>query len=576
MIRPSAAASLFVLAQLAHAQWNPPNAQWGKPAPSDVRVMSWNVQDALCSTNAKVEGNNNWTAAARVVAALRPDVLFVSEAGDNSGNGSGSNVDSVSNLTTTLDDFLHGGSDSFHGNTPVTAFVQKYAPSYDLPYVFVSSSNDGFNRNVVLSRFPFADLNGDSRSTLSDVPTVSATAWAPGGNGGIRGFLFVELDLPDALYAGDLVLGGAHLKAGSNASDHTQRITAAQNVSYVVRAWFNGNGGNLPDPAGRIADSPPATSVLDATTAVVLLGDWNEDELQNGSTNGPVAWLSQAQTAGGTSDGTDRDGTDMTYDSAVHAFSGNRQTIGTTGTKFDYVAWQDSVVSASNSSVFDSASNPASAQPPELSGFAGGAAGVTARASDHRPVFVDLVLPSAVVDCNANGIADALDIANGTSFDTNANGQPDECEPCGTLVTYCTAGTSTNGCNAMLAASGVPSVAQASGFTLSASNVEGQKTALVFYGLSGPKAALWAPGSTSLLCVKSPTQRTPAGSTGGTSGACDGSFALDVLAYLAAHPNALGQPLSAGDLAWFQVWYRDPPAPSTTNLSNALQLSFCP
>lgn len=36
-----------------------------------------------------------------------------------------------------------------------------------------------------------------------------------------------------------------------------------------------------------------------------------------------------------------------------------------------------------------------------------------------------------LLDCNNNGIADATDIANGTSHDCNANGTPDECEPGG-------------------------------------------------------------------------------------------------------------------------------------------------
>jgi hypothetical protein len=31
-------------------------------------------------------------------------------------------------------------------------------------------------------------------------------------------------------------------------------------------------------------------------------------------------------------------------------------------------------------------------------------------------------------DCNSNGVADTLDIAHGTSPDTNGNGIPDECE----------------------------------------------------------------------------------------------------------------------------------------------------
>ncbi len=570
------AVALLALFGPASAQWSPAAGQWGKVDPRDLRVMSWNVQDALCSSNDKLEGANNWTACARTLAALRPDVVFLSECADNSGNGTGSGVDSVANLTLVIDDFLHGGTDSFHGNVAVTAWVQKYAPGYDLPYVYVSSSSDGFNRNVVLSRFPFSDRNGDGKSSMPDIPSVTASAWAPGGNGGIRGFLFTEIDLPAASYAGDLVLGGAHLKAGGNASDQTQRVTAAQNVSYVVRYWWNGNGGATPDPLARVADSPAATSVLSSSTPVVLVGDWNEDEQQNGATRGPADWLAQAQTVGGVTDGTDRDGSDMAYDAAVNFFNGNRQTIGTTGTKLDYIAWQDSIATLRLASVFDSAANPAAAQPPEFAGVSGGATGLTARASDHRPVFADLVLPAPLVDCNANGISDASDIAAGNSLDTNANAIPDECEPCTSVIAYCTAGTTSSGCVPSLATLGTPSAAASSGFTVRATGVEGQKTGLLFYGTSGPKSAAWAPGSSSWLCVKSPTQRTSSQATGGTAGACDGTIVLDVRAWLATHPTALGLPLSPGEIQNWQAWFRDPLAAATTNLTNAVQVRYCP
>lgn len=570
------AVALLALFGPASAQWSPAAGQWGKVDPRDLRVMSWNVQDALCSSNDKLEGANNWTACARTLAALRPDVVFLSECADNSGNGTGSGVDSVANLTLVIDDFLHGGTDSFQGNVAVTAWVQKYAPGYDLPYVYVSSSSDGFNRNVVLSRFPFSDRNGDGKSAMPDIPSVTASAWAPGGNGGIRGFLFTEIDLPAASYAGDLVLGGAHLKAGGNSSDRTQRVTAAQNVSYVVRYWWNGNGGATPDPLARVADSPAATSVLSSSTPVVLVGDWNEDEQQNGATRGPADWLAQAQTVGGVADGTDRDGSDMAYDAAVNFFNGNRQTIGTTGTKLDYIAWQDSIATLRLASVFDSAANPAAAQPPEFAGVSGGATGLTARASDHRPVFADLVLPAPLVDCNANGISDASDIAAGNSLDTNANAIPDECEPCTSVIAYCTAGTTSSGCVPALATLGVPSAAASSGFTVRATGVEGQKTGLLFYGTSGPKSAAWAPGSSSWLCVKSPTQRTSSQATGGTAGACDGTIVLDVRAWLATHPAALGLPLSPGEIQNWQAWFRDPLAAATTNLTNAVQVRYCP
>ena len=179
-------------------------------------------------------------------------------------------------------------------------------------------------------------------------------------------------------------------------------------------------------------------------------------------------------------------------------------------------------------------------------------------------------------DCDLDGIGDVCELANGTAVDTNANGIPDNCEACPNIIVYCTAGTSTHGCNAAMSASGTPSVAAASGFTLSCTSVEGQKSTLIFYGINGPKASVWAAGSTSVLCVKAPTQRQKAINSGGTTNACDGAIAFDWLAYIAAHPSALGAPFAAGHLVNAQAWFRDPPAPSTTNLSNGVQFTTCP
>lgn len=427
------AAALALVAPAALAQWNPAAAQWGKVDPADLRVMTWNVQDGICTTQPKVEGQNSWCALARVVAALKPDVLVLLECSDNTGNGTGSGVDTVAETQSVLNMFLHGGTDTFLGNTAITAWVQKYAPTYDLPFTYTSSESDGFNRNCILSRYAFVDLNGDGKTTIPDIPTMpSATLYAPGGDGGIRGFAFAEINLPNATYLGDFVMGWAHLKAGGAASDHDQRVAAAQNVAYSIRWWWNGNGGAVPDPSNRLSDSPAATTVLDANTPVVIAGDWNEDELGNGATRGPADWLTQAQTVGGASDGTDRDGTDMTFDTATHWSTGSDASHNS-GSKLDYVGWQDSIATMRVQTIFISGSNSAASQPPELAGFAGGASTVSSTASDHRPVMVDLRLP--VVDCNANGVADTSDIALGTSADQNANQVPDECEAIGTA--YC-------------------------------------------------------------------------------------------------------------------------------------------
>ncbi|NUP95561.1 MAG: thrombospondin type 3 repeat-containing protein [Planctomycetaceae bacterium] len=179
-------------------------------------------------------------------------------------------------------------------------------------------------------------------------------------------------------------------------------------------------------------------------------------------------------------------------------------------------------------------------------------------------------------DCDQDGVGDVCELAAGTQWDVDNDLIPDQCQACPSILSYCTAGTTTSGCNATMSASGNPSLSAPSGFVLTASNVEGQKQGLLFYGVLGPKNTVWAPGSSSVLCVKSPTQRLPASNTGGTSGACDGTIAVDFQSYLATHPAALGQPFVAGTVVNVQAWFRDPPAPGTTSLSNGLQFTTCP
>ncbi len=143
---------------------------------------------------------------------------------------------------------------------------------------------------------------------------------------------------------------------------------------------------------------------------------------------------------------------------------------------------------------------------------------------------------------------------------------------------FCTAGTSSIGCTPSISANAQPSVSGATACTISIAGVEGQRSGLVFYGLdnTGFTALPWGPSSTSLLCVKPPTQRTPAQSSGGNIGQCNGAYALNWNNFQTTFAGSLGQPWSAGDKAFAQGWYRDPSTSKTTNLSNALELTYVP
>jgi len=143
--------------------------------------------------------------------------------------------------------------------------------------------------------------------------------------------------------------------------------------------------------------------------------------------------------------------------------------------------------------------------------------------------------------------------------------------PC-QAASYCTAGTTTSGCHALIGAAGSASASLGSGFDVAVSGVEGAKSGLIFFGTSGAQATPWGAG-TSWFCVKGPHLRTPAQVAGGTAGSCNGAFALDFNAWMAANPT---KSPTAGDTVWMQAWFRDPPAPKTTSLSDAIRFSVCP
>lgn len=140
-------------------------------------------------------------------------------------------------------------------------------------------------------------------------------------------------------------------------------------------------------------------------------------------------------------------------------------------------------------------------------------------------------------------------------------------------VSYCAAGTSTNGCNAAMGATGNPSATLAHPCFVSATNVEGLKQGLIFYGVSGQAASPWG---ASFLCVKAPSQRTGPQNSGGSFGSCDGALVLDWNAFVASHPSALGAPFSAGQVLNAQGWFRDPPTPKSSSLSDGLELTLLP
>lgn len=144
-------------------------------------------------------------------------------------------------------------------------------------------------------------------------------------------------------------------------------------------------------------------------------------------------------------------------------------------------------------------------------------------------------------------------------------------------VTYCTAGTSAIGCQALLFASGTPSASASSGFTLRALGVETPNQGLFFFGTNGRQAAPWGNGS-SFQCVTPPVQRGGLLSTVGAFGFCAGSLHQDLNARWCPTCPKPAQNPGPGAVVQAQLWYRDPLNTSnqTTSLSNAVEFTMAP
>ncbi|TVS08208.1 MAG: hypothetical protein EA423_02025 [Phycisphaerales bacterium] len=384
---------IAIFAPLAGAQWSPGQGDWTKSHQTDVRVMTYNIYEGISSMETKTDGPTQWNALAMIVAAIQPDILIIQEGGDNSNIVPGASVDSPQVLTNVMDMFINGGVDIYNNNQPVTAYVRRYAPDFEMPYIFVSTITDNFNRNVILSRYPFKDLNATGSALRSDMHPHLPAGWAPGGNGGIRGMQFAEIDLPDHIYAGDIIVGNAHLKAFGDAASRAQRLEAAQNLSSYVQQFFYGDASNVPNPNGWVLTSNPPAIVPCRYTPVIYGGDLNEDEATN-NRRGPAEWMRAGAVTGG-NDGIDRDGSDGAFDNAVDVFSGNRATFGSS-TKLDYLIYPDSIVGRRRAFIFNSATASANnALPPFFSQFGGPPQNISVIASDHRPVVLDAILTLA-------------------------------------------------------------------------------------------------------------------------------------------------------------------------------------
>jgi hypothetical protein len=144
------------------------------------------------------------------------------------------------------------------------------------------------------------------------------------------------------------------------------------------------------------------------------------------------------------------------------------------------------------------------------------------------------------------------------------------------IVSYCTSMTSSLGCVPAASTIGTAKLASPSGFTLTATGVDGLRNGLFFYGVNGPTVSPWGPNGAGWLCVKAPLQLMSLHSSGGTRGACNGVLMNDWRAFVSARPTVLGHPLHVGQRFNAQAWHRGSGVNAATNLSDAIEFELQP
>jgi hypothetical protein len=176
-------------------------------------------------------------------------------------------------------------------------------------------------------------------------------------------------------------------------------------------------------------------------------------------------------------------------------------------------------------------------------------------------------------DCNANGVADACDIASGSSPDVDGDGVPDECGCTGGAPPsgYCTAKPNSQGCLPAIAAAGVASASSGLPFPISASSVINDTVGILIYGYQ-PAATPFQGGT---LCIGGAVVRTPGQSSGGSAAGtdCTGAFSFDFNAWIASGIDP--QIAAAGQQVNAQYWSRDDAASFGSSLTDALEFTVC-
>ena len=454
--------------------------------------------------------------------------------------------------------------------------------SGDTQWTLESPANPGVSYNLLcgMPTDPGADFGG----SYVLVDPVQAS-----GCGGATPFPWGTTPIPSGTYMQDF---GGYTNGANGISNTGVESIPVGTGTWTLRVydWFGGDIGALTSwdlcfgpPTPPVGAPPPNVCVTGGATiafppAATVTGVWNTS-LPTNPVSSPLAVTVPAGSTKILS---------VKLNGLTHTWAGDAHFVlqDPVGTQYNLLVMSDSTSPGGGGCGTDFLGDYEIVNPCGISALNFACAGISFPSGTYHQSFSTWTSGSASL---LNTPLESIPISSGvwtlTAYDwypQSDNGNLTSWDLCFDVPSgpsaYCTSGTSSNGCVPSISASAQPSATLANPCNITIASVEGQKFGIIFYGINntGFTPAQWAVGSNSFLCVKGPTQRTGSVGSGGTLGLCDGALSLNWNAFITANPGAVGTPFAAGNHVYVQGWYRDPPAPKTTNLSNALEMTYQP
>lgn len=466
---------------------------------------------------------------------------------------------------TDIDMFLVSSNGFAEG-----AIRSNFAPSGPLGFTQLATLADGNDDNEI-ALFDW-DVDGDFDVLVGSLSAGSETFWR--NNGGLS---FTNISATTITQLADSTLD---LAVGDLNNDGRYDIVTAQGESgsFVNKVYVNNGAIDVLRPivTAHIAQTPPSTSAPTIVRAKV------RDQVQDDSVtyvNGEahysirtpstpaaagisigVGGLSQPNVAVNTAQG-------LLWFNATAA----TQTITLASAPHDYViaalaAGQSVEHVLPRPGVYNYTVTPLGAAGTiTVSGTPAVVSMLRVGVGQHRVALPDTASGAGLT------LFYELDFRDAANNRTVTSTQPVSLLNCSVSV-YCTPKINSQTCVPAIAASGVASLASATPFVISATNVLNQKQGLLFYGY-GPNSAPFQGG---VLCVATPLKRTAAQSSGGSPAGndCTGVYTVDFKARMLSGVDPQLQ--IVGQQVNGQFWSRDPADPFTTGLTNAVSFKICP